>query len=132
MNSEIIQDIWQICIIPILGILTAFIVKFLKIKSEEIVGKVDNDIAEKYIYLITDTITNCVIATNQTYVESLKKQGKFDAEAQKEAFQMTLNAVLAVLSDEAKEYLTAIYGDLNAYITNQIEATVNQNKLTIV
>ena len=45
---------------------------------------------------------------------------------------MTLNAVLAVLSDEAKEYLTAIYGDLNAYITNQIEATVNQNKLTIV
>jgi hypothetical protein len=36
--------------------------------------------------MATDTITNCVIATNQTYVNSLKEQGKFDEAAQKEAF----------------------------------------------
>jgi hypothetical protein len=34
-----------------------------------------------------------------------------------------------VLTDEAKEYLTALYGDLSAYITNKIEAEVNLNKL---
>ena len=128
MNSEIIQDIWQICIIPILGILTAFIVKFLKIKSEEIVGKVDNDIAEKYIYLITDTITNCVIATNQTYVDSLKKEGKFDEKAQKVAFEKTLNAVLAILSEDAKIYIKETTGDLNTYLSQMIEAEVSKNK----
>ena len=128
MNSEIIQDIWQICIIPILGILTSFIVKFLKIKSEEIVGKVNNDIAEKYIYLITDTITNCVIATNQTYVDSLKKEGKFDEKAQKVAFEKTLNAVLAILSEDAKTYIKETTGDLNTYLSQMIEAEVSKNK----
>lgn len=128
MNSEIIQDIWQICIIPILGILTAFIVKFLKTKSEEILGKVDNDTAKKYIYLITDTITNCVIATNQTYVDSLKKEGKFDEEAQKIAFEKTLNAVLAILSEDAKTYIKETTGDLNTYLSQMIEAEVSKNK----
>jgi hypothetical protein len=33
--------------------------------------------------MITTTVINCVIATNQTYVDSLKASGSFDAEAQK-------------------------------------------------
>ena len=31
--------------------------------------------------MLKKTISDCVIATNQTYVESLKTQGKFDANA---------------------------------------------------
>ena len=80
--------------------------------------------------MLADTINNCVIATNQTYVEALKKAGAFDMEAQKTAFNMTKNAVLAILSDEAKRYLTNAVGDLNEYITQQIEAAVNVNKIT--
>ena len=78
--------------------------------------------------MLNRTITECVIATNQTYVEALKQQGKFDAEAQKIAFQMTSKAVLDILSEDAKEYLNATIGDLNVYITNKIEAEVNLNK----
>ena len=69
-----------------------------------------------------------VIATNQTYVESLKKQGKFDAEAQKVAFNQTYEAVMCILSEEAKEYLNEAVGDLNLYITQKIEAEVQLNK----
>ena len=57
------------------------------------------------------------------------KQGKFDAEAQKEAFLLTSNAVIEILSDDAKIYLTAAVGDLNTYITKKIEAEVNINKI---
>ena len=64
----------------------------------------------------------------QTYVEALKKDNAFTAEAQKEAFNQTFNAVMAVLTDDAKEYLTTVYGDLNAYITTKIEAEVKLNK----
>ena len=128
---QMISEIINVCVIPLLGVLVTYLVKYINAKSKELEAQTDSAIAKKYISMLSTTITSCVIATNQTYVESLKKQGRFDAEAQKEAFQMTLNAVLAVLNDEAKEYLTAVYGDLNAYITNQIEATVNQNKLTI-
>lgn len=129
--TELIRQIFTICVIPLLGILTKFLVDFIKVKSEEILSKVDNDLADKYLKMLTETITDCVIATNQTYVNSLKEQGKFDLEAQKVAFEMTCNSVLAILSDDAKEYLTNVFGDLEVYIKNKIEVSVNENRLVI-
>lgn len=124
----LLTDIFEVCVLPLLGVLTMYIVKFIQVKSAEITGKVDNDLADKYINMLAVTIENCVIATNQTYVEALKAAGKFDAEAQKTAFNMTKNAVMTILSDEAKKYLESAVGDLNEYITQQIEAAVNVNK----
>lgn len=125
----LLYEILQVCIIPLLGVLTAYIVKYINVKSVEIQACVDNDMADKYIAMVADTVSACVIATNQTYVEALKKQNAFTAEAQKEAFQLTYNAVMAILTDEAKEYLAEIYGDVSAYITNKIEAEVNISKI---
>ena len=124
----LLTDIFEVCVLPLLGVLTMYIVKFIQVKSAEITGKVDNDLADKYINMLAVTIENCVVATNQTYVEALKAAGKFDAEAQKTAFNMTKNAVMVILSDEAKKYLESAVGDLNEYITQQIEAAVNVNK----
>ena len=125
---NLLADIFEVCIIPLLGVLTAYAVKYIKVKSMEITEKADNALVDKYTLMLADTISACVLATNQTYVESLKKQGNFDAEAQKVAFNMTLNAVMAILSDDAKDYLSEVFGDLNSYITSQIEASVNMNK----
>jgi hypothetical protein len=125
---ELLYEILEVCIIPLLGILTAYAVKFIKIKGDEIAVKLNNEKANKYIALVSQTITDCVIATNQTYVEALKKDNAFSADAQKAAFQMTYDAVMAVLTDDAKDYIVAVYGDLSAYITTKIEAEVNLNK----
>lgn len=122
-------EILQVCIIPLLGVLTAYAIKFINFKSLEIQNQVNNDLADKYIAMITDTISACVMATNQTYVEVLKKQNAFTAEAQKKAFNLTYNAVMSILTDDAKDYLAEIYGDVSAYITNKIEAEVNINKI---
>ena len=124
----ILQQVFELCIIPLLGIVTFYIVQFIKTKTEELNANNSNEILSKYVEMLSNTICECVIATNQTYVDSLKAQGKFDAEAQKKAFEMTYNSVINILTDEAKVYLTSIYGDLTAYITNMIEAEVNKNK----
>ena len=125
---ELLYKLVEVCLIPLLGILTAYAVKFIKIKGDEITAKLNNEKANKYIALVSQTITDCVIATNQTYVEALKKDNAFTAEAQKAAFQMTYDAVMSVLTDDAKDYIIAIYGDLSAYIATKIEAEVNLNK----
>lgn len=129
MDLKLMQDILEVCIIPLLGVLTAYLVSFIKVKSAELSTKVNNDLTEKYIMMLTQTITDCVIATNQTYVEALKKENAFTKEAQKEAFNKTYDAVMLVLTDDAKEYLTAAYGDLTAYITMKIESEVNNSKI---
>lgn len=125
---ELLVQIFQVCIIPLLGVLTSFLVSYLKTKKEHIAETTDSEIARKYTEMIIDTVTRCVIATNQTYVDTLKKEGKFDADAQKKAFNMTLNAVLKTLSEDAKQYIIEATGDLNTYLTELIESLVHQNK----
>lgn len=125
---EMLQQIFQICIIPLLGVLTTYLVMFIKNKSAALQEQTDNELYKKYIALLDETITKCVIATNQTYVEALKNKNAFDPEAQKKAFEMTYQSVLAILSKDAQEYLTEAVGDLNAYIVKSIEAQVNANK----
>lgn len=127
--TTLLADIFQVCIIPLLGVLTAFFVKWVNTKSTEIQTNVDDATLNKYMAMLTQTISDCVIATNQTYVESLKQQGKFDLEAQKNAFNLTKDAVLTILSEDAQLYLSTVVGDLNAYIAKKIEAEVNLNKL---
>ena len=131
MGMELITQIFEVCIIPLLGVLTAFFVKWVNVKTAEIADTRKNETEKKYINMLNNTISDCVIATTQTYVDALKKQGAFDAEAQKIAFTMTYEAVVKLLTDEATEYLNEAVGDLNLYITQKIESEVNLNK-TIV
>ena len=124
----ILQQVFELCIVPLLGIITAYIVAFIRAKTAELKTTNSNEILVKYLDMLSTTVIECVIATNQTYVNSLKGQNAFDEEAQKIAFQKTYDAVITVLSDDAKEYLTNVYGDLTVFITNMIEAEVNRNK----
>lgn len=126
--TEIIEQLFTIVLFPLLGTLTVFICTLLNSKNKQIQAEVDNELCKKYADMLTNTIKECVIATNQTYVESLKNKGEFNVEAQKEAFQRTYESVMAILSEEAKIYLTSTFGDLNIYIANKIEEEVVENK----
>ena len=125
---NILQQIFELCIIPLLAIITRSLVIYISTKKDELKNKTDNELAKKYLDLLNDTIANCVIATNQTYVEALKKENAFTADAQKAAFEKTYQAVIATLSEEAQKYLPEVVGDLQTYITQKIEASGNQNK----
>lgn len=125
---NLLQQIFEVCIIPLLGILTTYFIVFIKNKSNELKEVTDNELYRKYIDLLQDTIVRCVVATNQTYVENLKNKNAFDKEAQEEAFKMTYDAVMVILTDDAKNYLNNAVGDLQLYVTKLIEAQVNMSK----
>ena len=129
MWLELLAQIFQVCIIPLLGVLTAFAVKWINAKSNEIKTQTDNELYQKYIDMLAQTITDCVIATNQTYVDALKNKNAFDKDAQIEAFRMTYEAVLNILSNDAKEYLQQAMGDFEGYVIQKIEAEVSANKI---
>ena len=125
---ELLGKIFELCIIPLLGVLVPFIIQWIRTKSAALVASADNDLSKKYIAMLTDTVTNAVIAVKQTYVDALKGKNAFTAEAQKEAFTMAYTAVLNNLTDEAKVYLNEAYGDLESYIKVLIEAKVHENQ----
>lgn len=123
-----LETIFEIFIIPVLGVLTYFIVTWLRAKTQELIRTSNNELANKYIALLNEIICNCVIATNQTYVDTLKKEGRFDGTAQKEAFKKTYEAVLSLVTDEFKKNLSGTIEDLEFYITQRIEANVKEQK----
>lgn len=125
---DLLKQIFEVCIIPLLGILTTYIVQYIRIKKEEMKTQTENEKVNKYLDILAKVIEDCVVATNQTYVETLKKEGKFDIEAQKQAFLMTSQAVFAIMSDESLDILALAVDDLNEYIRQKIEAEVNKHK----
>ena len=127
--NELISTIFQVVILPLLTVLTGFAVKWINAKAQELKANTDNIYANKYIGMLQDTIVKTVIAVNQTYVDSLKEQGAFDKAAQEEAFKRVYESVILSLSEEAYAYLENAFGDLQTYITDQIEAAVKKYKL---
>lgn len=127
--NELVSTIFQIVIIPLLTILTSFAVKWVNAKAAELKATTDNTYTQKYISMLQDTITKTVIAVNQTYVDSLKQQQAFDKAAQEEAFKRVYETVMLSLTEEAYDYLNSAIGDLQEYITAQIEAAVKENKM---
>ena len=125
---ERLAKVFEVAVFPILAAATMYLVTLIKAKKNEIIENTKNETVKKYVEMLDRTIEDCVLATNQTYVESLKKQGAFDLDAQQKAFQLTYDAVLAILTEEAQEYLAEAINDLNAYITNKIEAQVVVSK----
>lgn len=124
----LLQQIFDIVLVPVLTAATVFLVNYIRAKTNELKEQTNSDMAKKYLEMLNTTITDCVIATNQTYVEALKGQNAFTKEAQEKAFKLTYNAVMNILTEDAKEYLNEALGDLNSYIANKIEAEVNINK----
>jgi len=86
--------------------------------------KFKNEKALKVISLVEDLIKDVVLTVQQTFVESLKKEGKFDEKAQKEALEKAFDFVLANLTKEAKEVLDEVYGDFEQWILIQIESAI--------
>lgn len=121
---ELLNQIFQVAIIPLIGVLATFLISFIEKKKQEIVNKTKNETIKKYLDMLDDTIIACVTATNQTYVEALKNKNAFDEAAQKEALQLTYDAVMAVLTEEAQTYLTEAVGDLQSFVLTKIEAGV--------
>lgn len=87
--------------------------------------KVKNEKAAAFLTTATTIVLNAVRSVFQTYVESLKASGSFNAEAQKTALSKAKDIALSQLGDDVKEYISSTYGNLDGWLTNQIESTIN-------
>jgi hypothetical protein len=124
-----LNQIFSLCIVPLLGILTGYLVNLIRIKKNDLIVATNNELTQKYLEFLGKTIETCVVATNQTYVNALKDKNAFDEVAQKEAFKMTYEAVINIINEDVQRVLMMVTDDLELYIKEKIEAEVAWNKL---
>ena len=126
--KEILTILVQVVVIPAIPVLVTYLVKYLKAKAEQTTTKINNELIRTYLQEATDAVLQAVTYTAQTYVDTLKKQGKFDKEAQKIAFNTAKDIALKLLTDEAKQMIEDLYGDLMLWLETKIEQTVKEQK----
>lgn len=108
-------------VIPLITLLGSKLIKWIS-------SKIDNEKTEKYITNATTIVLDAVRCVFQTYVDTLKKEGSFDRDAQLTALNKAKDIVLAQLSEDVRDYIKTNFGDVDAWVTTQIEASINTLK----
>ena len=105
------------------------LISFLGIKlSQWLSTKIKDEKAAALFTKAVDIVTNAVRITFQTYVESLKNSGSFGKDEQSIAFEKAKAISVSELTEDLKTFITQNYGDLQTWISNQIEATIYKLK----
>ena len=127
--QELLKMLVELVLLPAIPVIVTYVVKTLRTHIKAKIAQVNNSDVALYLNQVCDIISQAVTYTTQTYVEALKSQGKFDKEAQLVAFDKTKSAVMALLAQEAKDFLAKMYGDVDLWIDTKIEQIVNLQKL---
>lgn len=111
---------------------SAIIIGLLTWVSERLIRlintKIENQRFAHYLTAATTAVTDAVKAVQQEYVDGLKKTGKFDEEAAKEALMRAKVKVLEALSVETRKYITENIGDINKWIETTIHSVLHDMK----
>lgn len=86
--------------------------------------KVKDENAKMQLTVATNIVKNAVLTVFQTYVDSLKASGTFNAQAQSMALLKAKEIALSQMTAEVKEYVIKNYGDIETWLTTQIESTI--------
>ena len=125
--NETLQQILTACV-PVLCLLItaggAYMVALLRRETAQLEKEIDNETVSKYM----DMAVDAVAFTAQTFVDSLKAEGKFTKEKQLEAFQKAKDKALEILGDTVVKALNEVYGDFDAWIETKIEQACRADK----
>lgn len=110
-------------------VVTAVVIPLISIGGTQLIKlinkKIQNTEAAKHLTAATNIVLTAVRSVFQTYVETLKAQGNFDAHSQTVALTKAKDIALSQLTEDTKAYIKANFGDLDNWLTNQIESTIN-------
>lgn len=90
--------------------------------------KIENERVRATLANVRDIITAAVADTSQNFVDDLKKNGKFEHDKQIEAFNLTLDNVMAQLTAEVVSLISKVTADVETWIGAEIEKAVRDSK----
>ena len=128
MNDTLNTILTQVIEIVIATLTTVVVSVLLPKLRDYITSKIENEKFKAAISEIETVVATSVQYVNQTLVDDLKKNNKWDAASQKEAFELALKTVMENLSTETISYLAVNSDYIVNTLTKYIEAAVNKEK----
>jgi gas vesicle protein len=126
--SEFLQTILYAVITTCLPIIIGYVVSYLKAKRDKELQNIDSTYVKNTIKETTDTVISVVQTVAQTYVDDLKKAGRFTVEEQKIALSKAISQAKDLITIEAENVIVEKYSDLDAWIKTTIESYIQSTK----
>ena len=79
---------------------------------------------ESILTIIDDIILTCVKETQQTFVSELKQTGNFTDDKAREAYEKCIDSVNDLLSEEMKDVIIGLHGNIRLFLKEKIESAV--------
>ena len=115
--------------LALLGYLTPKIISLFKAGIAWLKTKTNNEKVKTLLDMAGKVVEDAVIVANQTIVETLKKNGKFDADTAVEIKDQVVENVKNTLTQDEKDAIAQTSSlVLEDWIKQQIEVFVNKNK----
>ena len=130
ITNSLIETIINVLLIPVITVLSAYIVQLIKAKISSISDAQLKNYLSASLDELNQAINTAVGKVAQTYVDSLKKDGKFNVEEQKIALETAYDTTLAILSNNTSEFLEEqlTKEGFREMIISKIEELVGLNK----
>lgn len=126
--TNLLMELLYIVLIGSIPIVSKYLIQQIEAKKNEILK---NDKAEDFQNSIDGAMSlveKVVDYVSQTYVDVLKKEGKFDAAAQQNAYNKAVEALEKLMDDDMKHVLINVYGDLSTWMKVSIESYIKSRK----
>nr|DAR67897.1 MAG TPA: holin [Caudoviricetes sp.] len=125
---DVLMVFLKLVIMVVVPVATSVLTFLLKTYLEELINKnIQNETADalkKGLNIILDSVNY----VQQTYVDNLKKEDKFTAEAQSKALQSAKQRAIELMNTDVQSAIEASYGNLDTYVTTVIESLIKKNK----
>lgn len=128
MLMNLLKDLLYVILVGTIPVIAKYIASYLTAKKTQIEVSTENQVFTDTVSDAVDLIVKAVNTVSQTYVEGLKKEGKFTEEAQKEAFDKAFTTAKTLISVESQELLSTVYSDVDSWIRIQIESYILESK----
>lgn len=111
-------------IVVLAAVITKYLIPSIKISIDRNLAAIKNDKVEATLKRVSAILFDITAETTQTFVEKMKKEGTWNEETKKQAFEETKQKALLMISVESQLLINEIYQDFDVWLKTQIESSV--------
>lgn len=126
MSNEVMNLIETLVLAPLIIAISSFLIALIRQQTSKIEEKIKDEKAKRMLEIAENVVSQAVATVSQIYVDGLKKDGIFDTDAQKEAFEMSKDKIYMLLTTDALQAVQDNYGNVEEWINTKIEETINK------
>lgn len=126
--TNLLTELLYVVLIGAIPIVSKYLIQQIEAKKNEILKDDMTKDFQNSIDGAMSLVEKVVDYVSQTYVDALKKEGKFDSVAQQNAYNKAVEALEKLMDDDMKHVLINVYGDLSTWMKVAIESYIKSRK----